>query len=53
MKDLETIEQHIIIRETIGYKGLEKVDVIDIPELLRFLKIVLNYSKMKKILDHL
>lgn len=49
MSDLDLIDEHIIIRETVGYEFLNGVDVIDIPEVMRFLKIVYNYNKMKSI----
>ena len=49
VSDLEIIEQHIIIRETIGYKALDKIQIENIPNVLGFLKIVHNYTKMKNI----
>jgi len=45
----EIIDEHIIIRETIGYEALNDIPVADIPQVLSFLKIVFNYKKMKKI----
>jgi len=49
MNALDIINEHIIIRETIGYDGIKDVDLVDIPEVLKFLKIVHNYNKMVKI----
>ena len=51
MRDKETdiIEEHIIIRETVGYEEISKVPLLDIPKVLKFLKIVHNYIMMKKI----
>jgi hypothetical protein len=49
MNDLEVIEQHILIRDTVGYELLEKIDVYDMPNFLSFLKIVDNYNKMNKL----
>ena len=49
MTDIDIVDQHIIIRETIGYDGIKDVDIIDLPEVLRFLKIVHNYIKIKNI----
>jgi hypothetical protein len=46
MSDLNIIEEHIIIRETVGYDGIKDIDVFDLPEVLRFLKIVHNYQKI-------
>jgi hypothetical protein len=46
MNDLQIIDQHIIIRETVGYALLDEIDVVDMPEFLRFLKIVYNYKNM-------
>ena len=48
MKDYEIIEQHELIRETIGYKFISKVNPLDIPGVLKFLRIVVNYKKMKQ-----
>lgn len=49
MKALDIIDEHIIIRETIGYDGIKDVDVSDLPEVLNFLKIIHNYNKMIKL----
>jgi len=46
MDALNIIDEHIIIRETIGYEGIKDVEVYDLPEVLKFLKIVYNYQKM-------
>lgn len=51
MHDLEIIEQHQVIRETIGYEKLNEVELVDIPELLRFLKVMHDYIKMQQILE--
>ena len=52
MGQLQTINEHYIIRETIGYSLLNKIELEDIPEVVRFLKIVYNYKRMKKLLDN-
>lgn len=49
MSDIEIIDQHIIIRETVGYDALKDIDLVDIPNLMRFLKVVYNYQKMVEI----
>lgn len=49
MHDLKTIEEHILIRETVGYSLLDKIDVVDMPKFLEFLKITKNYLDMKKL----
>ena len=46
MDALNIIDEHIIIRETIGYEEIKDVEVYDLPEVLKFLKIVYNYQKM-------
>lgn len=43
---LDLIDEHMVIRETVGYDFLNKVDVVDIPEVIKFLKVVFNYAKM-------
>jgi hypothetical protein len=44
---LDLINNHIVIRETVGYNFLNNIEIEDIPEVMEFLKIVFNYSKMK------
>lgn len=44
---LDLINNHIVIRETVGYNFLNNIAIEDIPEVMEFLKIVFNYSKMK------
>lgn len=43
---LQTIDEHLIIRETVGYDVIEKFEVWDLPSVLDFLTIVHNYLKM-------
>lgn len=49
MKPLDLIDEHQIIRETVGYEFLNDVELCDIPEVMKFLKIVYNYKKIKLI----
>jgi hypothetical protein len=49
VKETDIIEEHIIIRGTIGYKELSKVPVMDVPKIISFLRIVHNYLVMKEI----
>ena len=51
MNSIDIIDEHIVIRETVGYEILNQVDVIDVPTVIDFLKIVYNYSRMKKLYD--
>ena len=46
MDSLDIIDEHIIIRETIGYDGIKDVELWDLPGVLQFLKVVYNYQKM-------
>ena len=46
MNTLDLIDEHIIIRETVGYEFLNDVELVDIPEVMKFLKIVYNYKKL-------
>ena len=46
---IDLINEHLIIRETVGYEFLNKVPIEDIPEVLKFLKLVFNYTKMKQL----
>jgi len=48
MKDYQIIDEHIIIRETVGYDILKDIEVSDIPNVLKFLKIIFNYKSMCK-----
>ena len=45
----DLIDEHLIIRETVGYEFLNKVAIEDIPEVLKFLKLVFNYTKIKQL----
>ena len=47
MNPLDQIDEHEIIRETVGYEFLNNVELCDIPEVMKFLKIVYNYKKIK------
>jgi hypothetical protein len=49
IENMNLIDEHIIIRETVGYDFLSDVELVDIPELMKFLKIVYNYKKLKTI----
>lgn len=44
------VNEHTVIRETVGYDGIKEIDPIDMPVVLDFLQIVWNYTKMHKIL---
>ena len=46
---IDLIGEHLIIRETVGYDFLNNVAIEDIPEVLKFLKLVFNYTKMKQL----
>jgi hypothetical protein len=50
MNKLQIIDEHIIIRETTGYSLIEKVDVLDLPEVIEFLQVVHNYLKMERLI---
>jgi hypothetical protein len=47
---LQTIDQHIVIRETIGYEGIANIEVYDLPQVLDFLQIVYNYQRMNRLI---
>jgi hypothetical protein len=49
MNPFEIIDEHCIIRETIGYDGIKDVELYDLPAVLQFLKVVYNYQKIKRI----
>jgi hypothetical protein len=51
MNALQTIDEHIIIRETVGYNGIKDVEVHDLPSVLEFLKIVYNYQRMNRLIN--
>lgn len=46
MSDIDIIDHHIIIRETIGYDGIKQFEEYDIPSVMQFLRVVYNYNKM-------
>lgn len=45
----DIIDEHMVIRETCGYDVLKDVEVIDMPNVIKFLKICYNYTNMKNI----
>lgn len=49
MDTLQIIDEHTIIKETIGYDAIKDIKVHDLPEVIKFLQIVWNYQKMCKI----
>ena len=49
MKWWQTIDEHMVIRETCGYDVIAKVDIVDLPEVIHFLRICNNYAKLKRI----
>ena len=51
MNPLDLIDEHTIIRKTVGYDFLSNVELHDIPELMKFLKIVYNYKKLTRITE--
>ncbi len=48
MDALDIIDQHLIIRETVGYDVLKDVAIEDMPTVMKFLKIVYSYNRMKR-----
>jgi len=51
MNDIKTLDHHIVIRETVGYDLLKQVDLMDIPAVMQFLKIVHNYNRLCRLND--
>lgn len=49
MNHIDIIDEHSIIRETVGYEVLNQVPIEDMPKVLEFLKILYNYNRMKKV----
>lgn len=49
MNPLDQIDEHIIIRETVGYEFLKDIELHDIPEVIKFLKIIYNYKKINNL----
>ena len=48
MNHIDIIDEHLIIRETVGYEVLSQVPIEDMPKVMEFLKIVYNYNRMKR-----
>lgn len=47
------IDEHRVIRDTIGYDQLKNVSLEDMPNVLKFLKIVDNYNRIHRLTkDH-
>lgn len=47
--ELQIIEEHLIIRETIGYDFFKTIKIENVPYVLDFLKIVNNYEKINRL----
>lgn len=48
MSVLQTIDEHLYIRETVGYDIIKEVPLEDLPTVISFLKIVYNYNRMNE-----
>ena len=44
--NIDTLEQHFIIRETAGYDIFKDIDLLDIGSVMDFLKIAYNYKQL-------
>lgn len=51
MNHIDIIDEHLIIRETVGYEVLNQVPIEDMPKVMEFLKIVYNYNRMKRVVE--
>jgi len=49
MNHIDIIDEHLVIRETVGYEVLNQVPIEDMPKVMEFLKIVYNYNRMKRV----
>lgn len=49
MKDLDIIDHHLIIRDTVGYEIINRIQLSDIPKVMEFLTIAYNYQRMKRL----
>lgn len=52
LNDLQIMDEHLYIRETVGYDFIKDVELEDLPQLIHFLKIIWNYNKMCNILKN-
>jgi hypothetical protein len=53
MSVLQTIDEHLYIRETVGYDIIKEVPLEDMPTVINFLKIVYNYNRMKNKIEEI
>ncbi len=53
MSVLQTIDEHLYIRETVGYDVIKEVPLEDMPTIINFLKIVYNYNRMKNKIEEI
>jgi hypothetical protein len=47
---LEIMDQHIIIRDTIGYESIKDIEIYDLPQIIEFLTIIWNYTIMSNLI---
>lgn len=52
MDNLDIIDHHDLIRETVGYNTIKEIDIFDLPYVMEFLKIVNNYQKMNRFIEN-
>lgn len=52
MDELNIINRHIEIEETLGYDVLKGLDPISVISVYQFALIIWNYKKMTKLLNH-
>ena len=51
MEAFDLVEEHLIIRETVGYEFFNRLAIEDVPPVLDFLKIVNNYQKLNRLYE--
>ena len=49
---LDIVNEHVAIRKTIGYEALDKVSIVDMDQVIKFLIIATNYINMQEALGN-
>ena len=51
MEAIEIIDEHLLIRKTVGYDFLKNVELCDLPSVLKFLRVVQTYRTIDRLTE--
>ena len=51
MKAIEIIDEHLLIRKTVGYDFLKNIELCDLHSVLKFLRVIQTYKTIDRLTD--